>query len=604
MPETHPVETLPRWDMTVVYPSIDSPEFREGFAALQTAIEALADRFDDDGVEAGPPLAVDDALVARFDRVIVALNRVIEDFSTNACYLSSFVATDSRDELAQSRFSELQIAGVALSKLATRWAAWVGRMDVDTLVARSREAAEHAFPLRKTKIAAVHQMPPAEESLAAELDPSGGGAWAKLYDTVTSQIVAPVEIDGQARTLPMSEIRNLALSPDRALRERAFDAEVAAWELWASPLAAALNGIKGQANTLDARRGWDDPLDVACFINNMDRGTLDAMVAESRAAFPDLRRYLKAKARLIGVPELAFFDLFAPVGDADLSWDWLDAVGFLEAQFDGYSPRLGDLLRRAVQERWIDAGPRPGKTDGAYCAHLRGGESRILHNYTPSFDGVSTLAHEMGHAYHNLCEAGLTPLQRETPMTLAETASTFCETIVREAMLETAEGDERLFILDQSLQGSTQVVVDILSRFDFERQVFARRRERELTVSELCGLMRDAQLGTYGDGLDPERLHPWMWAAKGHYYSAGLPFYNFPYLFGLLFGLGLYAQYRREPASFHGRYDRLLASTGLADAATLAAEFGIDIRDGAFWRSSLDMIRQDVDRFVAMVDAR
>ncbi|HEU5434419.1 MAG TPA: M3 family metallopeptidase, partial [Thermomicrobiales bacterium] len=279
-----------------------------------------------------------------------------------------------------------------------------------------------------------------------------------------------------------------------------------------------------------------------------------------------------------------------------------DAVAFLEAQFGSYSDRMRGLATRAVAERWIDAGPRPGKVGGAFCTWLVGDQSRILMNFSPTYDAVSTLAHELGHAYHNLNEAGLTPLQRETPMTLAETASTFCETIVKEAALCDADEMEQLFIIEQSLQGACQVVVDIVSRFDFERAVFAVRPERELSIGDFNRLMRDAQLGTYGDALDPNHLHPYMWAVKGHYYIPGFSFYNYPYLFGLLFGLGLYARYRAEPAAFITRYDQLLASTGQADAADLAARFGIDIRSPAFWTASLDVIRADVDRFAALVD--
>ena len=358
-----------------------------------------------------------------------------------------------------------------------------------------------------------------------------------------------------------------------------------------------MNGIKGQVNVLSSRRGWADPLDEAIFFARIDRVTLDALIGAAREAFPDLRRYLRAKARALGLPALAWYDLLAPVGEAGRSWRWEEATAFLLDQFGAYSDRMRGLADRAFRERWIDAGPRPGKRGGAFCMGLRGDESRILQNFAPSYDGVSTLAHELGHAYHNLNEAGLTPLQRQTPMTLAETASTFCETIVREAALAEAGPAERLFILEQSLQGSCQIVVDIVSRFDFERRVFAARRERELSIDELNGFMLEAQRGTYGDGLDEATFHPYMWAVKGHYYSADLSFYNFPYLFGLLFGQGLYARYREDPDGFRAGYDDLLASTGRADAATLDARFGLDLRAPAFWRGSLDVIRAGVARF-------
>jgi oligoendopeptidase F len=229
---------------------------------------------------------------------------------------------------------------------------------------------------------------------------------------------------------------------------------------------------------------------------------------------------------------------------------------------------------------------------------MRRDESRILANYTPAYGGVSTLAHELGHGYHNVQMAARTQVQKRTPMTLAETASIFCETIVRDGALREAEGvpEAQLEILEGSLQTAFGVSVDILSRFLFESRLLERRRQRELSVGELCDLMLDAQHETYGDGLDGDSLHPYMWAMKPHYYSVA-SFYNFPYTFGLLFGLGLYTRYRQDPDEFRSGYDELLSSTGLADAATLAARFGIDVRAPEFWRSSLDLVRADIDRF-------
>jgi pepF/M3 family oligoendopeptidase len=399
----------------------------------------------------------------------------------------------------------------------------------------------------------------------------------------------------------MSEIRNLAMNPDRERRRRAWEVELTAWEAHEVPLAAALNGVKGHVLTLGARRGWDDPLGQALFESAIDRETLDALLSEALDSLPEFRRYLQSKAKALGEETLPWYDLFAPMGAAERAWTWPEATSFIVNQFGAYSGRLADLARRAFAERWIDAGPRPGKAGGAYCMWLIGDQSRILANYSQSYDGVSTLAHELGHAYHNLNETGLTPLQRRTPMILAETASTFCETIVKEAALAEAGRGERLYILEQSLQGSCQIVVDILSRFDFEQALFAGRRERELAPGELSRLMLDAQERTYGDGLSPDARHPYMWAVKGHYYSPDRSYYNFPYLFGLLFGLGLYARYLADPDTFPERYDALLASTGRASAADLAARFEIDIRSRDFWRSSLNVLRNDISRFEELV---
>lgn len=611
MPHPHPhsatalpaeAQALPRWDVSEIYPGLESPEFAEGFAATLARIDALAALFDREGVGPGGTASGAD-VTARFERALAAYDAVLDEVETLNSYLYAFTTTDSRDETAEARTAELEAKQVVLAKLHTRWDAWIGGLDLDALVAASPVAAANEYPLRRSKVLARRQMGPALENLTAELRPAGDIAWAKLYDTVTSQIEVEVELPphggdpGGYRRLPMSEMRNLALSPSRDVRAAAYAAELPAWEANAVPLAAALNGIKGQSNVLAERRGWGEPLDEALFVNAIDRDVLAAMTGAARAAFPDLRRYLHAKARALGLERLAWYDLFAPVGSAGRTWTWDEAIAFLDDRFGAYSDRMRGLLRRSVAERWVDAGPRPGKSGGAFCMWLRNGDSRILHNWSDSYDAVATLAHELGHAYHNLNLAGLAPLQRSMPMTLAETASTFCETLVKEAVLAEASDDEALFITEQSLQGSTQIVVDIMSRFDFESAVFAKRRERDLVISEFCALMHDAQLGTYGDGLDPDALHKWMWAAKGHYYMAGLDFYNFPYLFGLLFGLGLYARYREDPGGFRSGYDDLLRGTGMADAPTLAARWGIDLRDEAFWRSSLDVVRADVARF-------
>ena len=596
------VETdeLPRWDLSALFPGLDSPEFTEGFDLLLTGIEDLVKLFDEVGVSATPASRSDAVPLAEFERVLNALNDVTQRLESMGSYLYGCISTDSRNELAQARFSQFQERAVALDKLQTRFTAWVGTLPIEELVERSAVGAEHDFPLRQLHAAARYLMSEEAEALAAELSPSSGAAWAKLHGNLSSQITARVEIEGREQTLPMSAIRNLAMNPDRDIRRRAWQAELSAWEAHALPIAAALNGVKGQVLTLAARRGWVDPLDESLFWSGIDRDILDVMVEETRASFPDFRRYLRLKSRLLGITELAWYDLFAPVGDAGRRWRWPEATAFIEDQFGAYGDRLLGLARRAFVERWIDAGPRPGKVGGAYCMWLLGDESRILANYSPGYDGVTTLAHELGHAYHNLNEAGLTPLQRRTPMILAETSSTFCETLVKEAALVDAEPGEKIYILEQSAQGACQVVIDILSRFDFEQSLFAGRRERELSIGELNRLMLAAQDATYGDALAKEERHPYMWAVKGHYYSADLSYYNYPYLFGLLFGLGLYAIYRKEPETFPDRYDALLASTGRASAADLAARFDIDLRDRAFWRSSLEVIRDDIDRLEAL----
>jgi len=587
------IDQLPLWDMTPVFPSLNSIEFEESRSALSTEIDQLENLFDSIGVFSDGTGSPD-----QFDQVIVGLNQVSDHLRTVTAYVRAHTTTDSRNEVASARNSEMDRDLSRMRKLSKRFVGWVSNFDLQELLESSEIAKSHEYSLERAKVAASHLMGSDEESLVSDMEVTGSHAWTKLHGNVTSQL-AVKSVSQDSEPMSMSMARALAYSPDRSVRESAYHAELNAWKTVEVALAGAMNSIKGENLTLCTRRGWQDPLDEAIFNCSIDRVTLEAMQTAAREAFPDFRRYLKAKAKAIGVSQLAFYDLFAPLGDDENAWDYESGCQFVIEQFNGYSERMGQFAARAIHENWIDAGPRVGKVDGAYCMGIRKDESRILMNFKPSFGAVSTLAHELGHGYHNVCLAGRTALQRNLPMTLAETASIFCETIIRQAVLKNGTDAQKYTVLEGSLQGSCQVVVDISSRFIFEQSLFFRRRQRELSPREMCDLMLQAQLDTYGDGLNSDALHPYMWAAKPHYY--GRSYYNFPYMFGLLFGLGLYDVFVKNPDEFRSMYDDLLSSTGMADAPTLAHRFGLDIRNIDFWRGSLNQIRGEIDQFEALV---
>lgn len=583
---------LPRWDLSKLFPGPDSPEFIAEFEAVKSdvaSLEALAEAFGIAAGESADPIAAWEAFEG-------AYSALYERVRTISSYIALSTSVDSRDERAQARESELQQLGIRLRKLDTKLTAWVGTLDLDALTSTSESAKTHRYFLETAKTAATKLMSPIEEDLAAELRESGGAAWAKLHGNLSSQIECLL---GSER-VPMPKVRNLAYDPDPDIRRDAYQAELSAWMANEVALAAAMNGVKGEVGRLARRRGWESPLEQSLFEARIDQPTFAAMMNAARRAFPKCRDYLRAKAKLLGKEKLPWYDLFAPLPSAGREWTWDQAETFIETVFRGYSDRLADFANMTFAEGWTDAEPRLGKRDGGFCMSIRPGESRIFMNFKPSFGSVSTLAHELGHAYHNLCLKTQPPLLRSTPMTLAETASIFCETLIRQAGLKQGSDEEKLEILEASIMGSVQTVVDITSRFLYEFEVFERRIERELSASEHCEIMTRAQLETYGDGLDPEFLHPYMWAVKPHYYSASRSFYNFPYMFGLLFGLGLFAIYEKDPEGFRARYDDLLSSTGLDGASELAARFDIDLRSEAFWAGSLGVISADIDRFVTL----
>ena len=585
---------LPRWDVTDVFPSLSSREFAAARESLGADIARLAALYDERDVRGGSEIDADKAAEIA-EEVLPATNDVLDAQRRLQAFVSSFVTTDARDEAAQRELASLQGSLAELSKLRSRFDAWVATVGATSLAERSPVAADHCFPLQRAEIRAAHQMGEPEEMLLADLQLTGSTAWNRLYRDVTSTIT--VDLDGAS--VPMSRVRALAYSADGDVRRRAYEAELVAWEEHAVPIASALNAIKGETSLVNKRRGWSDDLEPALAANNVDRATLDAMQAAVVASLSDFRRYLRAKAGLLGRDGgLPFYDLFAPAPGAESARSWSDATSAVESGFGTYSPRLAGLARRALEEQWIDAEPRDGKGSGAFCMGIEGERSLVLLNFDGSFRSVQTLAHELGHAYHNVNLADRTPLQRQTPMALAETASIFCETILVEQGLANAAPEERLALLEGDLQAACQVVVDIHSRFLFERSVFEARAHRTLSVGDFNQLMLDAQEASYGEGLDPELRHPYMWAAKPHYY--GSSFYNWPYTFGLLFGIGLYARYQDDPERFRDGYDDLLSSTGLGDAVTLGQRFGIDVTDEAFWSASLDVIRRRVDEFCTL----
>ncbi|MBA2666139.1 MAG: oligoendopeptidase F, partial [Trueperaceae bacterium] len=512
------------------------------------------------------------------------------------------------DEAAQGEASTLRRDHGRRGAIEARVVAWLGRFASDELASASEALQAHAHFIRRSARFARHQLGDEAEALAAALDESGGGGWARLHDDLIAKEAIEIHVPGDSapRSLGVAQLVLLQHDAARPVRAAAYAAEVELLERHASAHAAAMNGVKGQVGTLASRRGWRDVVELATAQQGISEEVLGAMQEAVTAAFPTLRRYLRAKASLLGLPRLAWYDRAAPVPGADARhYDWEEGSSFVVERFALFSSALASYARRAVDEGWIDVPPRRGKRNGAFCASAPGvRESRIMLNWGGSLDDLFTLAHELGHGYHNeqVFRFGRTPLQARKPMTLAETASTFCETLVTQAMLEEADAPMRLATLEEALSGAVAITVDIHARFLFERAVFERRADRELSVAALDALMLEAQEATYGDGLDPDVRFAKAWAEKGHYYSSGLSFYNFPYTFGYLFGLGLYARHTADPEAFVGRYDALLASTGMDEVAALAHGMEIDVEDPAFWHDGLAIVAARVEEYAAAAE--
>ena len=594
--------SAPRWDLSNVYPSLESNEFKAAVEDYKNQVKTL-EKFFKKKLSKPDAKTKSKELAPLVGEAIDHINRIQTLSSTIAPFIYSYVTTDSRDKVAMKTLSEFEQASLPMNQLMTQFTAWLGKIapKLDKIIDKNPSAEAHAFMLEEAAEQSKYLMSDAEEALAAELSLSGGNAFGKLQGVVTSQLSVDFELDGKTQKLPMPALINLRAHSDEDTRRRAYESENKAWEEVKETLAACLNGVKGEANTLNKKRGRKDAIHSSLDAARMDRKTLEAMLAAMKDSFPMFRKYFNAKAKKLGKEKLAWWDLFAPVGKTDKVYSFEEARDFIVENFGNFSPDLAAFAKRAFDNNWIDAEQREGKRGGAFCMDVQGvQESRILANFDGSFDQVSTLAHELGHAYHNECayQAGKTPLQQLTPMTLAETASTMCETIVTEAVLaSTQDPQEELAVLEAQIQGAAQVVVDIYSRYLFEKEVFERREQSELSADDFNDIMERAQKEAYGDGLDERYLQKFMWTWKPHYYSSDLSFYNYPYAFGLLFATGLYAIYKQRGAEFVEDYKNLLASTGEDTAAKLAKRFGIDITKRKFWDDSLAIIGERVDRY-------
>ena len=603
-------QELPRWNLTNVYPDLDHPEFSQAVERLEQLIEDLKKYLEDHRVDPGQ---------SPIDRTPEDLAQVISGFiervaeaqelrETLRSFLNSFISTDSFNEKAKKQLSLLEPTFVKLDQIeSVKFQGWLGKLGgkIDQVIGLTPTVSEHAFYLKNMVEQSVYMMSPAEEELASELFLSGATAWNKLQGSLTSQLSWPVENEtGEVTTLPMTAIINLRSHPEEAMRRKGYEAELAAWKSIETPLAAAMNGVKGSQITIFNRRGREDAVHKSLDQSRIDRATLEAMLSAIRESLPMFRKYFQAKAKRLGKDLLPWWDLFAPMGKSDRSFNYPEAQNFVLENFAKFSEDLAEYAHTAFTHDWIDVGPRQGKRAGAFCMRVPGvKESRILLNFEGNLDWVFTLAHELGHGFHNHCffEAGRTVLQTRNPMTLAETASIMCETIVTNAAIKMAKDeDEELLILETALIGDSQVVVDIYSRYLFETEVFKRREKAELSAAEFNEIMEWAQAETYGDALDPDFRQKYMWTWKPHYYYPGLAFYNYPYAFGLLFGTGLYAIYQERGEAFVPEYKALLASTGMGTAAELAARFGIDLRSQRFWEDSLEVIGKRVERYTQL----
>ena len=578
------------WDLSVFYRGFDDPAFDADLSSLPEQIEAARRAIgEENGDEAGKLRS----LISRLEDINAKAERL-------QLMISLTLACDAENEAANAAMTPLMRAMMAYRQLGNAFSRYASTVDhLDTLIDSDEVLRANGFFLRRSAQAARHMLPGEIEEPVLRMQLSGGEMFSQLRD----KLDATLEIDFRGEKLPLSAVRALAYDADAATRREAYEAELAAYARIELPMSYCLNAIKAEARTMADLRGYDSVLAMTLDDSNMRAETLEAMWSAIREALPELREYLKAKGRLLGHDKgLPFYDLFAPLGGGR-TYTAGEARALLLDVFGRFSPEMADMMREAFDEGWIDLYPRAGKSGGAFCAGCYAQRiSRVMTNFTGSLSDVSTLAHELGHAFNNRMLERVPVLMTSTPMPLAETASTFTETVLAAELRRHASAGEELALLDASLTENIQTMVDIYSRFLFEQKVVDSQADHAMSVRELKDAMLWAQEQSYGDGLDPDARHPYMWACKSHYYSTEAHFYNFPYAFGNLFARGLYARYRQEGEAFVPRYGELLSRFGSDTIENVAAGAGIDVTQPAFWRDAVESVLEEVRRFVQLAD--
>ncbi|MGM0444773.1 MAG: M3 family oligoendopeptidase [Bacillota bacterium] len=579
------------WSLNELYPGFDSKEFKDDKARFEKLISKLSKwKFDNKDNQKSKTAEKFLNLLKEFYSLSMKLN----------AYSHLTVSVDAQNNTALKMIEKLDKQSVKMTKVMVNFQKWLSDIeDRRKLYSKSELLNEHRFFIEELVENSNYLLNENEEEIIAKLKQTGSSAWTKLQQKLTSTLQVPIEIEGEKKELPLPVVRNMAYKKDPKIRKTAYDAELNSYEKIEEGVAAALNGIKGEVITLTERKGYDSALEQSLKDSRMEQQTLDALINAIEERLPMFREFYKTKAKMLGHENgLPFYDLFAPLGDKDMEFSYEEAKDFIVSNIENFSTEMAELYTEAFENNWIDAKPKEGKRGGAFCYNLHPiKESRILSNFTGSFSDVTTLAHELGHAYHGHCLEEESILNSDYPMPLAETASIFSETIVTEAALEVGDKDQVFSILENFIGTAGQVIVDIYSRFTFEKNLFEERQNSSLSVDELKEMMVEAQKKAYGEGLDHEYLHPYMWLNKPHYYSAGNNYYNFPYAFGLLFGLGVYAVSKESNDDFMTQYNKLLKATGKNKVKEVAKMVDIDIQSKEFWLSSLDVIKEYIDEF-------
>lgn len=588
------------WDLNRFFEGgSHSQTFVQFLEGLRADIDALERALGEVAVPCAPNSAA--SLLPVIGLLQTALLKIREADSFTAC----LAAENQNDKQAVILAGQVRTIGAAYASASTRFDDLLTRIGSDEWksLLQHPELQDIAYPLKERGALAAEKLPPEQEALVNDLAVDGYHGWGELYNTTVSKFRVPFEENGVVTELSVGQAANKMHSPDRAVRETLFHSLEEKWAEHADYCADALNHLGGFRVKLYERRGWDSIHKEPLAINRMSKETLDAMWGVIEGGKDVFVRYLERKAKLLGLQRLSWHDVDAPVGQGSIHYSYDEGAQLIVEQFRCFSPKMADFAVKAFENGWIEAEDRPGKRPGGFCTSFPiSEETRIFMTYAGTASNVSTLAHELGHGYHQHVMNDLPALAQEYAMNVAETASTFAEMVVSDAALKAASTEvERLTLLEDKIQRSVAFYMNIHARFLFETAFYEERRKGLVSTERLNELMLSAQKTAFREALD--QYHPHFWASKLHFYITEVPFYNFPYTFGYMFSTGLYAEALRRGAAFEDQYVALLRDTGRMTVEELAHKhLGVDLQKPDFWQQAMNLSILDVEEFLRLTE--
>ena len=589
------------WDLETLFPGgSESQELRQHMddAAIKlSGFEELVQQFK-------VPSAKEDA--HKVADLLEQMSQMMRHLSQSGAFIGCLMAQNTQDKKAGILESEA-------SSLSARFQNSFQKIQQDLAKTEDRvwtelldevPLREFTFILNEWREEAKMLLSEKEESLITALSVDGYHGWSQLYDMLVGEINVTVTVDGEAKSLSVGQANNLSSHKDAAVRQEAYEKLEEAWTDKEEFFAKTLNSIAGFRLETYKKRGWDNPLQEPLHINRMKQETLDAMwgaISRNKQPFVD---YLDQKGKLLGKKGLDWYDVDAPVTESTQQFSYQEGAEFILKQFGKFGPELEQFAQQAFEKGWIEAEDRPNKRPGGFCTGLPlSEESRIFMTYSGSMSNVATLAHELGHAFHTYALRPVHSLNRSYAMNVAETASTFAEMIVADAAVKNAQSkEEKIALLEDKVQRSVAFFMNIHSRFLFETRFYEERKKGVVPAARLNELMEQAQTEGFAGGL--ASTHPHFWASKLHFYITYVPFYNFPYTFGYLFSLSVYAKALEEGPGFEKKYMALLRDTAVMTAEDLAMKhLGEDITQQAFWEKGIALCVQDAEEFISLTSA-